>query len=318
MKKLVCGLNSGYDDWQAMLPTSFKPGSDLVQILENGTWKPKIWECNEVIPFILVGKRTWDLSTEEKEELGHNGFKQKYPFGKPLHQPGTKGEEFRDILYWGANPMIEHTVFENPDNGGSGVFRIVSPKLKEVLEQFQLPPHRFYPAEVTHEITGEKRPYYLFHVTNESGNYLDNIYWPMVEVAIAKKGEFDYNNMASGKLENVKTYERGSLKDSKDFQKKYNDFTKQLAGIPEDKVLDLNNDEDYEIWWEKLSMFEAKYLNYVYLDQLDLIGFGTEIIISNELKKALDESFSGKNLHLNNENMVDVITGYKPGEELPL
>ena len=318
MKKLVCGLNSGYDDWQAMLPIDFNLGGDLVQILENGSWKPKAWESNEVIPFILVGKRTFDLSAEEVEELGYDGFEQKYPFGKPIYQAGTNGEEFRDILEWGANPIMEPPVFETPKNGGSGVYRIISPKMKKILEQFHLPPHRFYLAEVTHEITGEKRPYYLFHLTYESGNHLDNSYCPVMESFIYKEGEFDYDNWVTTDDIILHKFEKGSIKDFDNYQKQYQEYIRNLEDIPLDREFDLNDEDDYEIWSEKLGPYKGKENYYVFQESLDLMGLSTEIMISNQLKETLDQEFPGQEWGYKlSDDHVEVVTGYQPGEELP-
>ena len=316
MKKLKYTLNSGYDDWQAMLPTSFKNSTELAELLEDSSWSPGAWNGTETIPFILVGKRTWDLSTEEVEELGHDGFKQKYPYGKPLHQPGANGEEFREILDWGSLPNIEHEITQNPVNGGGNTYRIISSKLKDILEKFQLPPHRFYPIEVTHEITGEKRPYFLFHLTYETGDYVDNAYWPMMESKIIKKGSLDEEKGIQSEDKLWHTYDIGTFKTYKEFQEQFNLDSRKWANVSLTKELDLENDEDYEIWL-KMAIYEAKNSHYVYEEPFDLIWMGTTMMISEDLKKALDENFPEQELYLEFPNIIDVVTDYQPGEELP-
>ena len=317
MKAIKYELAGSYSDWQAMLPTSFENSNDLVKLLKNSSWKSGVWHKKDPIPFILVGDRTWDLSTEEVEELGYDGFAKKYPYGKPLHQPGANGEEFRDILHWGAIINTEHEVTENPRNGGGNTYRIISPKMKSVLEQFHLPPHRFYPAEVTHEITGEKRPYFLFHLTYETGNCLDNAYWPMMMSKVVKKGEYDESTGSFMDDEIWHTYERGTFQSFKEFQEQFNLDSRKWANVSLTKELDLDDDEDYEIWL-KLAVYEAREPYYVFEDSMDLIWIGTTMLISDEIKTALDETFPKKPWYYEREDDdIKVVTGYQPGEELP-
>ena len=317
MKIIKHEFSGGYGDWQAMLPASFENSYMLVKMLKNASWQPGIWEGKEVIPFILVGDRTWDLSTEEMEELGYDGFEKKYPYGKHLHQPGANGEEFRDILHWGAMINTEHQITENPKNGGGNTYRIVSPKMKEILEQFHLPPHRFYPAEVTHEITGEQRPYYLFHLTRETGTYLENAFWPMMKTIVIKEGRYDESKMKRKKNILVKQFDLGSFEDFEDYKRKVSFAKRDHAGVDIDKKLDLEKEEDYNIW-KKIRDYRTHQPFFVFNEPYDLLWMGTEMLISDELKEALDKAFPNKKWYYEREDDdIKVITGYQPGEELP-
>ena len=318
MKIIKYELAGSYSDWEAMLPVSFKGSIELTELLDNSTWKPGAWKGTETIPFILVGDRTWDLSTEEMEELGYDGFAEKYPNGKPIHEPGANGEEFRDILNWGSIIMTEHNVVEHPGNKGDNVYRIISPKMKEVLEQFYLPPHRFYPAEVTHEVTGEKRPYFLFHLTYETGGYLNNAHWPMLKTIVYTEGEFDHDKWETTDDVILHEFEKGSFKDFKDFQHKYDKFLRERENVPLDRKFDLEKDEDYEFWDEKFSKYRSKEPYYIFTEPFDLIWMGTSMFISKDLKEALDKAFPNKQWYYErDEEGIDIITGYQPGEELP-
>ena len=308
MKKLKYTLNSGYIDWQAMLPVEFNQIHGVKDVLDSTTFKSSVWNGKEKINFQLISSRTNDPSTEELEKFGIKGFQLKYPHGKPLHQPGTNGQEFRDILEWGSIILTEHQVTESPKNGGGNTYRIISPKLKQVLEQFNLPPHRFYPAEVTHEITGEKRPYYLFHLTYEKGNYLQSAYWPMIESVILKK------ETNSDQL--IKRFEKGSFNDFQDYIKKTNDFERKHTNIKIEGRISMSTPEGREAR-KLLRKYSSKEPYYVYNDHYDLLGFDTTMIISEDLKNALDKNFPEKELYLEYANMVDVVTGYQPGEALP-
>ena len=315
MKKLKYILNGGYTDWQAMLPVSFNGSSELIELLEDCSWEGGVWESNDVLKYLLVGDRTIDPNSEEVEKLGYEGFAKKYPHGKPLHQPGDKGQEFRDILEWGSIFMTEHKVTDNPENGGGSVYRIVSPKLKSILEQFNLPPHRFYPAEVIHEITGEKQPYYLFHLTYENGHYLQNSYWPMMETIIIKKGSYDQRKGMEPDQE-LKRFEKGSFTDFQDYINKTHTFERSHANIQIEGKIDYQTEEG-RIAREKLRDYRSNEPYYVYKEDYDLMGFDTTMIISENLKRALDEHFPKKNLYFESKNIVDVVTGYQPGDELP-
>ena len=213
--------------------------------------------------------------------------------------------------------MIEHSVVENPDNGGSGVYRIVSPKLKEILEQFHLPPHRFYPAEVTHEITDEKRPYYLFHLTYEGGDYLNNAYWPVMESTIYKEGGIDNSSGLPKNDEILHKLDKGTMSDYSHFQQLYKEYIRNREGIALDKELDLDNEEDYELWSSKLSKYNTREYYYIFREPLDLMGFGTDIIISKLLKDEIQKNFPDKGLCLEFPNMMNIITNYQLGETLP-
>ena len=305
MKKISHRFSSGFGDWQVMLPVEFEKENGLSSLLDEALWNGRPWNGDRTIPFILVGDRTWDLSTEEFEELGHEGFEKKYPHGKPLHQPGTNGEEFRDVLRWGAMISIEHQVTENPANGGGGVYRIVSPKIKEVLEQFHLPPHRFYPAEVTHEITGEKKPYYLFHLTRETGGRYENTYWPAMETYITKQGEI------------INKFDKGSFKDIYDFRQQCTTFKRDHANIKIKGKIDSSTKEGMEARSE-LRKYDTKHPYFIFTQPYDLIWLGVEMLISNNLKAALDKASPEQEwgFKLDNDH-VDVVTGYEPGEELP-
>ena len=317
MKKISHRFSSGFGDWQVMLPVEFEKENGLSSLLDEALWNGRPWNGDRTIPFILVGDRTLDPSTEEIEELGYDGFDEKYPYGKPLHQPGTKGEEFRDILNWGSIFGTEHEVTDNPANGGSGIYRIISPKMKLVLEQFHLPPHRFYPAQVTHEITGEKRPYYLFHLTNENGGRFENAYWPKMSAKIIKEGSFNEKLMKREKDLFIKSFGEGSFENDKDYFSKVSFTMRKHAGVNTEKKLDLDNEEDYKIW-EKIRDYRVKHSYFVFEKAYDLLPLGTEILISNELKIALNNNFPEMQWFFKREeDAVDVVTGYQPGEELP-
>ena len=316
MKKLKYTLNSGYTDWQAMLTADYKYSFELVELLDNCIWDPSVWKHQDTIPFKLIGDRTVDPSSEEVEEMGNDGFAKKYPHGKPLHQPGDKGQEFRDILEWGSIFMTEHKVTDNPCNGGGNTYRIISPKLKQVLEQFNLPPHRFYPVEVTHEITGEKQSYYLFHLTHELGDHLDTAFWPMMETTVIKRGQFNPETNSRTNDEIVGKFGLGSITDVQDYFHKTHIFTRDHAGIAIEGKIDFSSPEGQEAK-KKLRFYSTKESHYVYEKPYDLLGLETTIVISEDLKKALEENFPGKDLYFESKNMVDVVTGYQPGEELP-
>ena len=237
MEKIKYELSDGYGDWKAMLPIDFKGSLELIKILDNSSFDSKVWNGIDTIEFKLIGDRTLDPSTEEIEELGYDGFDEKYPYGKPLHQPGTKGEEFRDILNWGSIFGTEHEVTDNPANGGSGIYRIISPKMKLALEQFHLPPHRFYPAQVTHEITGEKRPYYLFHLTYENGGRFKNAYWPKMSAKIIKEGSFNEKLMKREKDLFIKSFGEGSFENDKDYFSKVSFTMRKHAGVNTEKKI---------------------------------------------------------------------------------
>lgn len=53
--------------------------------------------------------------------------------------------------------------------GGGGL--LVSPKLKSILEQFNLIPHHFYPAKVKHK--DSFYPYFWIHLVGDLTEYLD-------------------------------------------------------------------------------------------------------------------------------------------------
>ena len=83
------------------------------------------------------------------------------------------------------------------------------------------------------------------------------------------------------------------------------------------KKLDLDNEEDYKIW-EKIRDYRVKHSYFVFEKAYDLLPLGTEILISNELKIALNNNFPEMQWFFKREeDAVDVVTGYQPGEELP-
>ena len=317
MEKIKYELSGGYTDWQAMLPIEFEKKYNLVSLLEEALWDGRPWDYDQTIPFILVGGRTLDPSTEEVEEMGYEGFAKKYPNGKPLHQPSANSEEFRDILNWGSIFATEHQVTDNPANGGGGIYRIISTKIKKVLEQFNLPPHRFYPAEVTHEITGEKRPYYLFHLTHEKGDYLDTAYWPKMEASIIKKGEFNTKTNIWSKDETVKKFDKGSFSDVSDYRNKAHQFKRTHAGIAIEGKINFQTKEGKEAK-KKLRGYLTEHPYYVYKESHDIIGMGTSMVISKNLKEALELAFPNEEWYdKRNEEGIKIVRDYQPGEELP-
>lgn len=55
------------------------------------------------------------------------------------------------------------------------------------MERFVLPPHRFYPVRVKHEVTAEERNYFIFHLLGDFTTEMYAAYWPSMKFYVKKE-----------------------------------------------------------------------------------------------------------------------------------
>lgn len=162
--------------WHLHLLAENEQRLQLLPALE-ARFPPQFWEGSEVIQMELVAMRAYasenpDLPNPHNEEM------------VPIQQ--TDGSEWRDILEWRAAGGLYKPI-AGPPRSNTWMIRIVSPRLKAALEQFNLPPHRFYPVRVKHEFIGEEREYFMFHLLGDNFSGERAAYWPAMKFNVFEK-----------------------------------------------------------------------------------------------------------------------------------
>ena len=275
MKNEFYSLTKGWIDWKVMLPDQFERDFGLVKCLNEGI-SPYIFEYEGIIPFDLVGRRTWTPAPDVSEDE----FRNQHPYGKLLVDT-EDGNVFREILSWAQFIKVKEKYAEPPFRGW---WRIISGQLKDLLEKFELPHHVFYPVDITHEITRVTRRYYLFHLPSKYDQEFEEVIWEEMEV--------NFFGEQSGRKHF--TFSKGELKNFTDFEQKIGEQSTKL----------MNEGE--------MVFFKGE--RFVYSKPYDLLGIGNEIVVSNALNEAIRGEFGdGLTYELEEQR---IITGFSPGDDI--
>ncbi len=156
-------------DWHLHFLQEDEARLGLLKILDDYQ-QPRFWDGNQTIPMQLVGSR--DLVDDHPSKQVVNGE----DFVRIVEPDGT---EWAPLLEWNAAGGFGRPI-TGPPMYNIDLVRIVSPKLREIMLRFRLPDHKFFPVQVTHEVTGEKRNYYLFQLLGNIHSGRVHAYWPAI------------------------------------------------------------------------------------------------------------------------------------------
>ncbi|WP_281980379.1 hypothetical protein [Tenacibaculum mesophilum] len=181
-----------------------------------------------------------------------------------------KGETtFMDVVEWSNDFTIGGLTHK------AGAFMLMTGKVKEVLEKYNLPPHRFYPTEVYCKRYKETRDdYYLFHMTGEGlygDDYVDYLKCTFVEY----KRDFQYNKIQvkihpEGVVNSLESYNEITFGEGDSFLGSY---TEKIAN---GEMKEKRNGLDF--------------LNKVYKHDYDVLwGISNTIYISEAIKEELEK-----------------------------
>ena len=188
-------------------------------------------------------------------------------------------DSYQDIKYWkGETPFVDVLSWNTDITLGGikpkkGVNLMVSKKVKEVLEKYRLPEHRFYPVILKNKEFKEKREdYFLFHIIVDNpmiGN--DIIDYPKCTfVEITQNHE--------GKNEPIKYYPEETIQSSE-----------QLLDITSGKVKLLGTYKTTYGTKELISNNRLEFDNKVFKCDYDVLwGSRGWLNISEEIKKELE------------------------------
>ena len=133
---------------------------------------------------------------------------------------------------------------------------IINDKFKNILIQFNIPPHRFYPINVIHQ--GDAHQYYWFHFYINIFNYID-----------LEKSTFEVFNTA-----NFKVIEELPVTSEKFIRDKQNSFAFQ-ENMRLNKLVFNQGFPEYDIWmnnvWGFSNLISRKLLNV--LNESQITGF---------------------------------------------
>jgi len=189
-------------------------------------------------------------------------------------------DAYQDLSYWkGETPFMDVITWSSDFTIGglthkAGTLMIMSKKVKEVLEKYNLPPHRFYPTEVFCKHYKETRDdYFLFHITG-NGIYGDEyIDYPKCTFA-------EYERDFKHKKKMIKDHPAGTITS-----------LEHLNEVSYEEGSFLGNHK------EKLASGEIKdrrndidFLNKVYKHDYDILwGLLNVLYVSEEIKEDLEK-----------------------------
>jgi hypothetical protein len=178
MKQIKNSIVSGRVNWRWHLHLLEKDEQRL-QLLDplQAEKPPKFWDGTGPIPMMLVGER--GLVDNYPERATADGA----DFVRIVDPDGT---EWKHILEWSASGGLGKAIAGPPKNNPR-MLRIVSPEFKNAMLKFALPPHQFYPIAVTHDVTGEKRDYWMFHLLGDFTSEKLEAFWPAMNFFVFEK-----------------------------------------------------------------------------------------------------------------------------------
>ncbi len=102
----------------------------------------------------------------EEEKIGYmHAWKKPEVIHFLLWQYGSRSSKFENPKFCDFHTWVGDSIHNPPLMGQiKGNIWIISPKIKKVMERFNLPEHRFYEAKVKALHSQEVRDYYIFHL----------------------------------------------------------------------------------------------------------------------------------------------------------
>lgn len=173
---------------------------------------PRFWEGDEAIPMQLVGSRRLADDFPEVFNPGNETFVR-------IVEPD--GSEWKHILEWRAAGGLDKPI-AGPPWTNTHAYRIVSPMLRAAISRFALPPHRFYPVEVTHEVTGEQREYFMFHLLGDLHTEKEAAYWKAMPFKIS----------VDKTKETIAQFPQGSVESYQEYLETFRKTYKELGYAP--------------------------------------------------------------------------------------
>jgi hypothetical protein len=209
------------------------------------------WEGTETIPMELAGKTDLIDHYPERRNISRGPF---------VRVVDPTGEEWKHCLHWSASGGLSKPIV-GPPTTNLGFVRVVSPPMKQVLEHFVLPDHRFYPVEVTHEVTKERRAYFMLHLVADFVTEYELAYWPAMPL--------DFYEVWKKKV--VRLFPAGSANSYEEF-------------------IRLSQETNKELNYGKLEA-RARPTAFVYREPFDLIWNHGDMRLSEELAAAILDQF---------------------------
>jgi hypothetical protein len=237
--------------------------------------RPRLWEGSETIPMQLVGERDLVDDHPHKHHVDGSDFVR-------IVEPD--GNEWAPMLEWSAAGGLGKPI-AGPPRFNNGLVRIVSPEMRDIMIGFQLPEHQFFPVEITHEVTGEKRPYYLFQLLGNIRAGRMHAYWPAMR--------FHFLKPESGEI--FQQFEPGSVEN---FDEALELFRMAKVGL--------------ETSLEPLR-FVTDYL--IYIEEFDLVWGDGRLGISEKLANAITNKFGST--FVSHWHWLPNYMGFDPEKDAP-
>ena len=232
------------------------------------------WEGTETIPMELVGKTDLIDHFPERRHLSRGPF---------VRVVDPTGEEWKHCLHWSDSGGLSKPIV-GPPKVNRGFVHIVSPSFRQLLQQFILPEHRFYPVEVTHEVTKERRPYFMMHLVADVRTVHDMAYWPAMPL--------DFYEVWKKKV--VRWFPAGSAKTYEEFKLLSQATEKELNYKPMEAM--------------------ARPTIYVYREPFDLIWNHGDLRISEELAAAILDQFGAE--YISEFERTPAYAGFDPEKDV--
>jgi hypothetical protein len=195
MKKLIFTFGKPEGSWNAALPIGPGQVSPLVSQLLK---RPQSFiDIDEVPLFSLMGERSWDDEYSFKGRLLGN-----------IKVPSSGSDDFKHFIKWVTyqNFVLDLTRVPEPEP------IIISQTIKKILEKFRLLETQFIPIQIAHELTKEKRDYYILNAIQDHDVHYRKMNWLAMEWSYVKNET----------KEVIAEYKKGSIDSAETYWKELN------------------------------------------------------------------------------------------------
>lgn len=169
---------------------------------------------------------------------------------------------YADLGFCDIHPWIGDVRLNPPLSGmPSGYLLVVSERLKNTIQQFKVPQHKFYRTIIRKENSGEDEKYFIFHLLFQKYEALD---YPSVSFSLKKRHEI------------LNSFEQGEIKNHEEF------IAIRDKEQSENRGAILSNDntvfkEYFDVLWGEGGSFLVSENLKASLERLDLKGVQFEL-----------------------------------------
>ncbi|WP_299681687.1 hypothetical protein [uncultured Tenacibaculum sp.] len=202
-------------------------------------------------------------------------------------------DSFKDLSVWkGETPFLDvlswyTDITTGDDEPKKGVTKIISKKVKDVLEKFRLPDCRFYPLVIeSKDLKIINKDYFLFHMKAEKSTTVGD------DIIDYQKCTFEeVTQDIEGNKSVVNIFPEGTIKTSKDMYAKKDTLGTYIFKYRDKELLRKN---------------KVRFQNKVYKHNYDVLwGYSEVLYVSEEVVKALNSvGVTNANFYEIKENII--------------